>query len=325
MKPVIFISIGDPNGIGAEIIINIFNNTNLFSLYEIKVVSPPTVIEYYSKLYKLKPIPKKNIVSIPLPKYFRTKPGKVSKLAGKISGNAIKISVENFKEGKCEAIVTLPISKKSLILGGFNYSGHTEFLTELMNKKSNAMIMYHKDLICMPVTTHIPLSKVSKTLNANLLETKIILMNNFLLDIKKNKIPKIALLSLNPHSGENGEIGNEELKLINPVLKKLREKNINIEGVFASDGFFGNNKFQDFDGVTGMYHDQIMIPFKIISKGKGVNITTGIDLIRTSPAHGTAFDIAGKYLAKSESTIEAIKIAGKLAISRKMNKNKNYV
>ncbi|MBN1634509.1 MAG: 4-hydroxythreonine-4-phosphate dehydrogenase PdxA [Ignavibacteria bacterium] len=313
MKSGIIFTIGDANGIGPEIILKIYNQTNYFSKYNLKLITPVKVTDFYADLLKLKPVPPEYLIELPCPTGFKIQPGKINKTAGKISGDAITKSVEMYKNNLCSGIVTLPISKKSLILGGYNFHGHTEFLEYLMHKKNNAMIMYHRDLICLPVTTHIPLKKVSKIINTKLLITKINYLNEFIKSLKKIRKPRLAVLSLNPHAGEEGEIGCEENVLINPVINNLKKKSYNIKGAFPSDGFFGNKLYKKFDGVIGMYHDQIMIPFKLISGGKGVNYTAGIDLIRTSPAHGTAFDIAGMNMAKTDSTIEALKLAVKMA------------
>ena len=312
MKSGIIFTIGDSNGIGPEIILKIFNNTNYFSKYGLKLICPVKVIDFYADLLKLKPVPPEYLIELPCPAGFKIQPGKTDKTAGKISGDAIIKSVELYRNNLCSGIVTLPISKRSLILGGYNYPGHTEFLMQLMDRKSNAMIMYHKDLICLPVTTHIPVREIIGKINGDLLITKINYLNDFIKHIKKIRKPKLAVLSLNPHAGEEGEIGCEENDLINPVIKKLNRNGFNIEGAFPPDGFFGNRLYKNYDGVAGMYHDQIMIPFKLISGGKGVNCTAGIDLIRTSPAHGTAFDIAGKNIAKIDSTVEALKLALKM-------------
>lgn len=313
MKSGIIFTIGDANGIGPEIILKIYNKTDYFKKYGLKLITPHKVINFYADLFKLKPVPNEYLIELPCPAGFKIQPGKISKSAGKIAGDAIIKSVGMYKKNLCRGIVTLPISKKSFILGGYNYQGHTEFLMQLMHRKSNAMIMFHRDLICLPVTTHIPLKKVSKIINRNLLITKIKYLNEFIKRLKGIREPKLAVLSLNPHAGEDGEIGCEENDLINPVIKNLKKKGYNIEGAFPPDGFFGNKLYKQFDGIAGMYHDQVMIPFKLLSEGKGVNYTAGIDLIRTSPAHGTAFDIAGMNMAKTDSTVEALKLALKMA------------
>jgi 4-hydroxythreonine-4-phosphate dehydrogenase len=320
MKTGIVFTIGDPNGIGAEIILKIFGSTNYFSEYNLKVVSPPGVLRFYADLLKLKNIPPSLIIDIPAPPGFKIQPGKINKLAGKIAGDAIVKAVYLCKNNLCSGLVTMPLSKISLNLAGYKFPGHTEFLMNLMNKKSNAMIMYHEKLICLPATTHIPLSKAAKLITRDLICEKIYYLNDFIKNLKKLRSPELAVLSLNPHSGENGKIGMEEIEIINPAVKYLLSKGFNIKGPFSPDGFFGRKMYQQFDGVLGMYHDQIMIPFKLISEGCGVNCTAGIDLIRTSPAHGTAFDIAGKNLADISGTAEALKLAVKLT-GKKFRKN----
>lgn len=319
MNTGIVFTIGDPNGIGAEIILKIFNLTNYFSRFNLRVVSPQEVLRFYADLLKLKPIPSSAIIDIPSPPLYKIQPGRINKYAGKISGDAIVKAVELYKNNLCDGIVTLPLSKKSLMSGGYNFPGHTEFLMKLMNRKSNAMIMYHKKIICLPATTHIPLKKVAGRISEDLIFTKIKYLNDFIKLIKNVKSPRLAVLSLNPHSGENGEMGNEEIEIINPAVNYLLKKSFNVEGPFSADGFFGSKMYKLFDGVLGMYHDQILVPFKLLSDGNGVNCTAGIGLIRTSPPHGTAFDIAGKNIAKISGTVEALKLALALHKMKKYN------
>jgi 4-hydroxythreonine-4-phosphate dehydrogenase len=211
-----------------------------------------------------------------------------------------------------QALVTLPISKKSFSLAGFNYHGHTEYLRVITGCERTIMIMYSKPLIITPVTIHIPLSSVTTELKKTVLKSNLLLLNKTLIENFKINSPKLAVLAINPHAGDGGLLGSAEKSKMETVIKELFDKGINVEGPFPADGFFGSGNYKNYDAVAGAYHDQALIPFKILSKGLGVNYTAGLPLIRTSPTHGTAFDIAGKNIANLSSTIEAIKLAAKL-------------
>jgi 4-hydroxythreonine-4-phosphate dehydrogenase len=313
MKPNIILTCGDVNGIGPELALRILNNKNLQSRFDIKVIGPKFIFDYYSNLLKIKKISEKSILDLPSYKNIDVKTGRVDAEAGRISGDAIKLGVELCKKKYFDAIVTLPINKESLNLGGYNYNGHTEMLSHLTMSKNTFMLMYSAVLKIVPLTIHIPLKKVSAAISKKKFTEKIISINNLLVKIFKIKKPGIAVLGLNPHCGDGGLIGNEEEKILNPVISDLKKIGFNINGPYSADGFFGSKSYGKFDVVLAMYHDQAMIPFKILSKDSGVNYTGGLKIIRTSPAHGTGYDIAGKGIAKDTSTIEAIKLAGKLS------------
>ncbi|MCX6156587.1 MAG: 4-hydroxythreonine-4-phosphate dehydrogenase PdxA [Ignavibacteriota bacterium] len=310
-KPKIVIASGDPNGIGPEIAIKILNAKGLAAQYDIKVIIPSSVIEHYCHSLNL-PVPdKKKIIDIPDLK-IRVKEGRIDKKAGQVAAESIRIGVELCLRRNFDALVTLPISKKSFNLAGFDFPGHTEYLKALTGCERTIMIMYSKQLVITPVTIHIPLRKVTSELEKSVLKSNLLLLHKTLLNNFKVKSPKIAVLAINPHAGDGGLHGSEEKTKLEPVIKELRSEGIDVKGPFPADGFFGNVTYKDFDAVAGAYHDQALIPFKILSEGHGVNYTAGLPIIRTSPTHGTAFDIAGKNMAKIESTIEAIKLAAKL-------------
>ncbi|MBK8552616.1 MAG: 4-hydroxythreonine-4-phosphate dehydrogenase PdxA [Ignavibacteria bacterium] len=312
-KPRLLVTTGDPNGIGPEIILKIFNNKSTIKGFELTAVGSKKVFDFYSKLLKLNAIPSEKIIEIPLPKNFDLKPGKIDKKAGKFSGDAVKTAIELCLRKEFDGLVTLPISKESFNLGGYNYPGHTEMLTEMASSGDTAMILYSEEFSVSPVTGHIPVSDVSKRLNQKLLFKKIIAVNNSLVKDFKVKNPKMAILSLNPHAGDGGLIGNEEQNIITPVIEEMNSIGFNLRGPFASDAFFANKSYKKFDITIAMYHDQGLIPFKMISFDSGVNFTAGLNIIRTSPDHGTAFDIAGLGVANPESSLQAVELAGKLA------------
>jgi 4-hydroxythreonine-4-phosphate dehydrogenase len=313
LKPKIILTCGDINGIGPELALKIFNNKNLLNQFDIKVIGPKHIFNYYSNSLKIRKILDKNILDLPFFKDIEIKTGKVDAIAGRISGDAIKLGVELCKKKYFDALVTLPINKESLNLGGYHYQGHTEMLAHLTASKGTFMLMYSDILKIVPLTIHIPIKKVPSSISKKKLTEKIIEINNSLVKTFKIKKPGIAVLGLNPHSGDGGLIGYDEKKIIGPVISDLLNAGFNIKGPYSTDGFFGSKMYKKFDVVVSMYHDQAMIPFKILSNDSGVNFTGGLKIIRTSPAHGTAYDIAGKGIAKDTSTIKAIKLAGKLA------------
>ncbi len=312
-KPRLLLSTGDPNGIGPEIILKIISNKSFQSKFDLTIIGSKKIFDYYSSLLNLKKISEKNIIEIPLPKRFKVQPGEINKGAGKISGDAIKKAIQLCMKKEFDGMITLPISKESFNLGGFDYPGHTEMLGKLTFSKNTIMILYSKKFSVALVTGHIPLSDVSKKISSGLLSEKIISVNNALVKDFKIKNPKIALLSLNPHAGDGGLIGKEEQKTLIPLVEEMNSLGFNLRGPYPSDAYFANKTYERFDITIAMYHDQGLIPFKMISFYKGVNYTAGLNIIRTSPDHGTAFDIAGLGKANPESTMEAIKLANRLA------------
>ncbi|MFA7362034.1 MAG: 4-hydroxythreonine-4-phosphate dehydrogenase PdxA [Candidatus Kapaibacterium sp.] len=312
-KPRIVLTCGDPNGIGPEIALKILNNISLNSLYELKIIIPESVIQHYSNTLKIKIPSRESIINIP-DLNIRVKEGKTDKKAGRISGDAVHIGTELCLRNTFDALVTLPISKKSFNLGGFEFPGHTEYLKAITGSASTIMIMYSEPLIITPVTIHIPLKRVSIELEKSVLKNNLLLLHKTLVNNFKISEPKIAVLSINPHRGDGGLLGFEEKTKLEPVIKDLARKGLNVSGPYPADGFFGSGAYKNFDAVAGAYHDQALIPFKLLSKGSGVNLTAGLPIIRTSPTHGTAFDIAGKNIANTESTVSAIKLAAKLSV-----------
>lgn len=310
--PKILLTLGDPNGIGPEIILKIFNDKEFLSEYDLKITGSKKILDYYASALKLSKIPSADIIQIPVPSQFKIEPGKVNRYAGKIAGNSVKLAAKLCMSKEFDAMVTLPLSKESLNLGGIKYPGHTEMLTDITGSGSTIMILTSKKFSVALVTGHIPVSKVAKTLTEKLIREKIIAVNNSLVRDFKFKNPKINILSLNPHSGDGGMIGKEENDLITPVIEDMNSVGFNLRGPYASDAYFANKMYERSDVTLAMYHDQGLIPFKMISFGKGVNFTAGLNIIRTSPDHGTAFDIAGLGLANTESTMEAIKFAVKV-------------
>jgi 4-hydroxythreonine-4-phosphate dehydrogenase len=319
MKTRILITIGDINGIGPEIILKTLSKPGFTDKYDVTVVSPVTVLEYYYRLLRIKP-PEGNfkVYSICEGK-VKIEPGKITKESGFISGYAIKTAIELCLMDEYDAVVTAPISKKALNLGGFKYDGHTEMLTDLGKAKRTAMIMVSNKLFIGFASTHPPLKNVAKLLTKQLLIDKLTACyDSIRIDLGVSK-PRVGVLSLNPHAGEGGQIGDEEIKTIGPAISAFAKKQtgVKIAGPFPSDSYFGEKKYEKFDLTFALYHDQGFIPFKMIAGKQGVNFTAGLSFVRTSPDHGTAFDIAGKYIANEESLVSAIKTADKIYKNRR--------
>ena len=221
-------------------------------------------------------------------------------------------------QNKIDCIVTAPIDKNTIQNEHFYFNGHTEYFTNLSNENNSLMLMVKDKLKVGIVTNHISVNEVSKSLTTSQILKKIELMHQALVTDFNIQNPKIALLGLNPHSGDMGLIGREEIEIINPTIKKAIKNNFNIYGPFPADGFFASGNYQFFDGILGMYHDQGLIPFKILSQNEGVNFTAGLSFVRTSPDHGTAYDIVGKNKANNNSFINAVKTAKEIYLNRKM-------
>lgn len=313
MKQEILITCGDPNGIGPELALKLFNLLPNSKKKLTKFIGTRKAINFYSKILKLRNIPEDNFIEIKTFKDYTPEPGLNNKTGGKISIDTLSEAITFCLEKKFRALVTLPLSKEAVCKNGLKFTGHTEYLREKTGSGKVFMIMYSRTLKIVPLTIHIPLKKVSGIINEEYLYKGIISLTENFSSITKINNPLCAVLSLNPHSGDGGITGNEEKTIFVPALKRLKHSGINAEGPFSADGFFGAGLYRNFDLVIAIYHDQAMIPFKILSKGKGVNLTVGLPFVRTSPSHGTAFDIAGKGKAMTDSTLEAFNTAFKLS------------
>jgi len=311
VKTRILLTIGDFNGIGPEIILKTLSKREILRKYDLTVISPVSVLEYYSKLPGKKYFADDfNVIPLGYEK-IKIHPGKISGEAGLISGIAIVKAIELCMNDDFDAIVTAPVSKEALNKGGFKYDGHTEMLRDLTKANDVCMMMVSGELKVALATTHPPLRKMPKMIDRKLLLSKLDICVNSMKRDFKIASPKIGVLGLNPHAGDGGVIGREEIEVIKPVLKNLNNryrKNV-FSGPFAADAYFASCNYNNFDLTFAMYHDQGLIPFKMIAVLNGINYTTGLYFVRTSPGHGTAFDIAGKNKANPASFIEAIKWA----------------
>lgn len=320
-KPVIGITIGDINGIGPEVIIKTFADSRMLRICTPIIYGSTKVLAYYKKALQLEEF---NYSQSKDPDQFHSRKinvvncwgdmveintGTVTTEAGTSAYQALEKACEDLKNGHLDGIVTAPINKNNIQNEKFKFAGHTEYLTQYFGSKESLMFLISGNLRVGVVTGHIPLQEVSKTITKELIISKIELMASSLIKDFGILKPKIAVLGLNPHAGEEGLLGQEEIEIIKPAIEICKSKGMLVFGPFPADGFFGTNQYQKVDGVLAMYHDQGLIPFKTLAFDSGINFTAGLSVVRTSPDHGTAYDIAGKNLASENSMREAVYLA----------------
>ena len=322
------VSIGDPNGIGLEIIIKAFLHQKTLNEFIAIVYSNVEIIEFHLAHLKLdleinviKSISeslngKLNVFEISSSN-FKVDFGKSNIQSGDIAFRSLITASKHIIENKIDCLVTAPIDKNTIQSKNFEFNGHTEYLTKISNKNNSLMLMVHQNLKVGVVTNHLSIAQVAEAISIELILTKIAILEKSLKNDFNIKAPKIALLGLNPHAGDGGIIGIEEITIIKPAIKIANEKKFRVFGPFPADGFFASEKHKEFDAVLGMYHDQGLIPFKMLSKNQGVNFTAGLPIIRTSPDHGTASDIAGKNKASFKSFMNALYLSKDIYNNRK--------
>jgi 4-hydroxythreonine-4-phosphate dehydrogenase len=312
---------GDVNGISYEIIIKTLLDQRLMENYTITLYGSSKVASYHRKIINANDFtfnlvkkadqahPRKpNIVNIH-DEEVKLEIGKSTPIAGELALLSLEAAVAEFKEGLIDVLVTSPINKKNIQSTQFHFPGHTEYLAEKFNIQDYLMLMVNRKFRIGVVTGHIALNKVSEALSEDLIYRKIKIMNDSLQRDFGIVRPRIAVMALNPHAGDAGLIGDEDQRFVKPAVEKAFGENILAFGPYPADGFFGSGSFKEFDGILAMYHDQGLIPFKLLSFDEGVNFTAGLPIIRTSPAHGTAYDIAGKDLANPEAFRNALYMA----------------
>jgi 4-phospho-D-threonate 3-dehydrogenase / 4-phospho-D-erythronate 3-dehydrogenase len=316
---IVGISIGDLNGIGSEVVLKTFEDSRMLELCTPVIFANVKILSFVKKSFE------STSLLHGIDKLDQLVPGKINVLNvwregvdinfGTNDENVGKYAIKSFveatkalKDGLIDVLVTAPINKYNIQSEEFKFPGHTDYLNQEL--EGNAlMLMVQDNLRVGLLTDHIPVNEVAKHLTESLIFKKIETVKKSLIqDFSINK-PKIALLGLNPHSGDNGVIGKEEEEIIKPAIKKMFDKGTMVFGPFSADGFFGSNQYEKYDAVIATYHDQGLIPFKTLSFGKGVNYTAGLNKIRTSPDHGTAYDIAGKGIADYNSFKEAVYLA----------------
>lgn len=320
-KIILGITHGDINSISYEVIIKSLADNRLFDTCTPIVYGSPKVAAYHRKALDLETFsfntirsadeatPRKAHIINCIDDSARVELGKSTQYAGESSLQALECAVKDLSEGKIDVIVTGPINKSNIKSDKFNFNGHTEFFESRFKSDGVLMLMINDLMRIGVVTSHIPISQVTEYIVRDTILNKLKILNKSLLTDFSIRKPRIAVLGLNPHSGDNGLIGNEEIEQIIPAINAAQEEGILAFGPFPADGFFGAGTFAKYDAILAMYHDQGLVPFKALTVSGGVNFTAGLPVVRTSPAHGTAYDLAGKNEASPDSFRKAIYMA----------------
>ncbi|PHN01070.1 4-hydroxythreonine-4-phosphate dehydrogenase PdxA [Flavilitoribacter nigricans] len=314
------ISIGDINGVGLEVIIKTLGATQLLNYCTPVIYGSSKVISYHKNIvdddfhfHSIRAADqaqegKINIVNC-WQENVNITLGKATKEGGEYALRSLDTATKDLKAGLVDALITAPINKEAMKMADFKFTGHTEFLTYMLEGKENLMFMVNESLRIGLVTNHIPLEQVSALLNKDLIIRKLKIMHESLQMDFGIERPTIAVLGLNPHASDNGVIGDDEEKKIRPAIVECKKKGMLISGPFPADGFFGSKQYVKYDAILAMYHDQGLVPFKLLSFGEGINFTAGLGKVRTSPDHGTGYDIAGKNTADPSSFRRALFLA----------------
>ena len=312
------ITIGDFNGVGPELIINAFSRPGVREICTPVIYGAPRIFNVYRKLMSVDKF-SYNVIQTPdqaqprrvsvidcIDVKGRVEPGRPDQDSGMAAFQALEAATKDLKEGLIDALVTMPIDKHYIQNENFSFPGHTEYLAEAFEVGDNLMFMVHDLLRVGVVTGHVPIKEVSKSLSVGKIISKIQMMNHSLkFDFNLEK-PRIAVLGLNPHAGDNGLLGSEEQEIIIKAVEKCANDKIFVFGPYSADGFFASGTYRKFDGILAMYHDQGLIPFKLLAGFEGVNFTAGLPAVRTSPDHGPAFDLVGKDKASPDSFIHSL-------------------
>ncbi len=314
---------GDVNGIGYEVIIKTLLDNRINDMCTPIVYGSSKVAAYHRKVLNINGFnfnsvrtadeaiaQKANLINC-IDDAIRVELGRATSPAGEASFKALELATNDILDDKVDVMITAPINKYNIQSAGFNFPGHTEYLADKSGvpNENALMLMVSENLRIGVATGHIPVAKVPEALSAELILQKLRIMNNSLLSDFGIRKPRIAVLGLNPHAGDKGVIGNEEAEIIEPAIQQANDEDMVVLGAYPADGFFGSGEYRKFDAVLAMYHDQGLIPFKALEGERGVNYTAGLPIVRTSPAHGTAYEIAGKGVASEESFRQALYLA----------------
>lgn len=326
------ISHGDINSISYEVIMKTLQEPRILEMCTPIVYGSPKVAAYHRKALNIESLSfnhirtpheasvnRANIINC-IDENIRVELGKSTEAAGESSYLALERAVADLKKGLVDVLITAPINKDNIQSDKFNFPGHTEYLAQQFNTRDFAMLMVSQNLRIGVVTGHIPLSEVAGQITRDKILSKLRIISRSLVQDFAVTNPRIAVLALNPHAGDNGLIGKEEQTMILPALDQARNEGITALGPYPADGFFGSGDYTKFDAILAMYHDQGLIPFKFSCFEHGVNYTAGLPVIRTSPAHGTAFDIAGEDKASPDSFREALYLAIDIHKNRQIHK-----
>ena len=322
------ITIGDINGIGPEVIIKAMSDPRILSTFTPVIYGSYKVMSYHKNIVKESNLGfhsvtsaaqavsnKVNLVNC-WDENINISLGNPTVESGKYAYIALDKAVIDVKEGHIDAIVTAPINKQAMQLAQFPYPGHTEYFTTIDNKTQSLMLLVSDALKIALVTNHVAISQVSSLITKELIIEKIKILNKTLVEDFGYERPVISVLGLNPHASDDGVMGDEEEKIIKPAIIEAKKQGFLVTGPHPADGFFGNGMWKKSEAVLAMYHDQGLIPFKTLSFGSGTNVTAGLTFIRTSPDHGTAYDIAGNNMADASSILQAIFTATDLVRNR---------
>ena len=320
------ISIGDPNGIGIEIILKTLSKTNLYKECNFIVYSSQNLVKKQRDFFKIKTFPVKKINSVDEAEpdcinikevftYSEFEFGKNDRDASAKGIISFKEAVNDAIKGEIDVLITAPINKELSYSNTFKFSGHTDYLKNILDEEP-MMLMVSDNLKLGLLTEHVPLKDVVKETTTKKVIKKIKTLRETLIKDFLIKDPKIAILAINPHAGDNGVIGSDDQEILLPAIKSVNNQKQLTYGPYSADTFFCNENFKKYDGIIAAYHDQGLIPFKTISFGNGVNYSAGLPIIRTSPDHGTGFDIAGKGVASPASFTQALKVGVNIYRSR---------
>ncbi|MBP9186757.1 MAG: 4-hydroxythreonine-4-phosphate dehydrogenase PdxA [Bacteroidia bacterium] len=329
--PIIGISMGDVNGIGPEIIIKTLLDNRINDYCTPLIYGSPKVISFWKKALGLNDFNlniiksadqiqhKKSNILVCWEEEIEIKPGEVTAIGGEYAFKSLQAATKDLTDGKIHALVTAPLNKHNVNSAALPFSGHTEYLAMQDGTKDYLMMLVTENLKVGLVTGHVPLKDVASKITVEGILSKLKTMQESLQKDYSITKPKIAVLGLNPHAGDNGLLGNEDKDIIAVACKNAQDKGLLAYGPYPADGFFGAHQYQKFDAVLAMYHDQGLIPFKFLGFENGVNFTAGLSFVRTSPDHGTAYDIAGKNIADERSFRNALYTAIDLVRTRNEN------
>jgi 4-hydroxythreonine-4-phosphate dehydrogenase len=313
------ITSGDPNGVGLETIIKVFSDVRMLDTIVPIIYAHPEVVKAHRKITGVEEFQyntintasealhkRVNLINVWKDYKGNVEFGKPDKDAGLFAFKSLEAAVNDLASNKVDVIVTAPINKDVMQSKDFNFPGHTEYLAKFANTDKVLMFLVSETLKVGIVTGHMPLKDVSQNISKEKINEKLSLMHESLVKDFGVNTPKIAVLGLNPHAGDNGLLGTEEKEIITPAVREMAERGMLVYGPFGADGFFGSAGYKKFDAVLAMYHDQGLTPFKALAFDQGVNYTAGLPVVRTSPDHGTSYDIAGKGIADESSMRAAI-------------------
>lgn len=318
---------GDINGVGYEVILKMLEDNRMLELCTPIIYGSAKIISFYRKSLGLPPTQVNqikdasearqgviNVINV-VGEEVHVEPGKSTKEAGQAAFAALEAAVADLSQEKIDTLVTAPINKENIQSELFSFPGHTEYLEASVGGKS-LMVLFNEQVRVALVTTHVPVSRIAENITVERIVEKLAIFSESLKRDFAINHPRIAVLSLNPHAGDNGLLGEEEKEVISPAIAQAQESGVECYGPYAADGFFGAGLFKKFDGVLAMYHDQGLAPFKTLAMESGVNFTAGLPIVRTSPDHGTGYDIAGQGLASERSMREALYAAIDIARNR---------